>query len=57
MLLSIAWTLLYIDPGTGQVILYALAAVAASIMFKIRQLKHWVLSKFQKGPSESEQDE
>lgn len=50
-------TLLYIDPGTGQVFLYALAAVAASALFKIRQFKDWVVAKFTRRSSESEQDE
>lgn len=38
--------LAYIDPGTGQVVLYALAAAGMSLMFRFRQLKTWIANKF-----------
>lgn len=40
----------YIDPGTGQAVLYALAAVGTGIAFQFRRLKNWVTSRFRRTP-------
>lgn len=53
----LAWTLAYVDPGTGQVILYALAAVGASILFRLRQIKDWISSKFNGTAKQEQKDE
>lgn len=44
-LASLDPSIAYIDPGTGQAVLYALAAVATGIAFRFRQLKTWVVTK------------
>ena len=40
--------ILYIDPGTGQAVLYALAAVGTGIAFRFRQLSGWLSRKFRR---------
>ena len=42
--------LAYIDPGTGQAVLYALAAVGTGIAFQFRRLRTWITGKFRRTP-------
>ena len=40
--------LAYIDPGTGQAVLYALGAFVTGIAFQFRRIKLWITSKFRR---------
>lgn len=42
----VSWLpLAYIDPGTGQAVLYAFAALGAGIAFRFRRLREWFSAK------------